>query len=170
MKLGVGRGGWLVGGELEQEPPHPLSCGSVSGAPLSSSQLLHGSPVLADAAPARALWGARLPASSAPFFPLHGCADRARFGWCSRQDVGRTRSLGNRVPGTGWEACALWRFPPASPAAAELTDWKHGFPRSLPFPLWRRPSCLSTSPSEGTPPPDPTVSLIPLTHLLGIAS
>ena len=65
---------------------------------------------------------------------------------------------------------APWRFPPASPAAAELTDWKHGFPRTLPFPLQRRAQLSVHVSIRGDPPPDPTVSLTPLTHLLGIAS
>lgn len=34
--------------------------------------------------------GTRAPSPLPPFFPLHSCPDRTRFGWCSRQDMGRT--------------------------------------------------------------------------------
>lgn len=147
-----------MGGELEQETPHPPSCGSVSGAlsslpPLSSDTALPSLQTSLLPVPS----GAPSPQPPPPLLPAAptglGVAcdpDRMRAepeAWASGDLV-----LGP-TPGSGWEAGALWRFPPASPATAAVTHWRHGFPRALPFPLQRRPSCLSTSPSEGTPPP-----------------
>ena len=80
----------------------PLSCGSVSGAPSPPTPLSSDTALLPFQTPScPSPLGPQAPSPLPPSFPLHSCPDRTRFGWCSRQDVGRTRSLDVRGPGPG---------------------------------------------------------------------